>query len=256
MEKGSNKKAQIAIFVILAIAVMIILILLFTFRQKFTFITTSETPVEQIKKCIRDATEQGLTLISAQGGSIEPQNFILYEGNKVDYLCYTEEDYKECIMQKPLLKQTIEQELETYTQPKINNCLTSLKSSLQDKGYQVSLEQPETTIELFPNNIQIILNNLNLQITKDKTESYPTLKTDVNTKLYDLVIIASSISNWEAKYGDAEIMNYMLHYPKLKVEKKPQDEGTNIYILTNTETQDKFLFASRSMVIPVGLIGE
>lgn len=256
MEKRSNKKAQIAIFVILAIALIIIIVLLFVFRQNLTFITSGETPIDQVKKCVREATEQGLTLITTQGGAIEPQNFILYQGNKVDYLCYTEEDYQQCIMQKPLLKQTIEQELEAFTQPKINNCLNSLKSSLQDKGYQVSLDQPTTSIEIFPNNIQISLNSLNLQITKDNTESYPTLKTDINSKLYDLVIIAPSISNWEARYGDSEIMNYMLNYPSLKVEKKPQDDGTNIYILTNTKTQDKFLFASRSMVIPVGYTGQ
>ncbi len=255
MEKGlKNKKGQIAIFVILAVALVTILILSFAFRDKLTTVITGETPLEQIKKCVKEATQQGLDIISKQGGSIEPENYILYQGNKVDYVCYTEEKYKQCIMQKPFLKQAIEEELETFIQPKINSCIDSVKSSLEKKGYSIKYNQPKTIVEIFPNNILITLDAFDLQITKDKTESYPSVKTDINSKIYDLVIISSSIANWEARYGDAEIMNYMMFYPSLLVEKKPQDDGTKIYILTNKVTGEKFIFASKSVVIPVGAI--
>ena len=68
-------------------------------------------------------------------------------------------------------------------------------------------------------------------------------------------MIASSISNWEAKYGDSETMNYMIYYPNLKVEKKKQGDGTTIYIITDKESEDKFMFASRSLVLPAGFTG-
>jgi hypothetical protein len=41
-------------------------------------------------------------------------------------------------------------------------------------------------------------------------------------------------------------------YHKLKVEKKSPEYGTSIYILTDRETNDKFQFAARSVVMPPG----
>ncbi len=257
MEKGfKNKRGQIAVFVVIALVLTAIIVLVFLARNKLTAIIAGEPPIEQFKKCAKDAAEQGLAVLSTQGGSINPENYFLYKGNKINYLCYTEENYKQCIMQKPLLKQAIETELETYIQPKINGCLNSLKSKLTKKGYEVEYNPPKIQAELFPNNLLITLNNFDLVINKDSTQTYSTLKIDSKTKLYDLVIISSSIANWEARYGKAEIMNYMMYYPSLKVERIPQDEGTDIYILTNTKTQDKFMFASRSMAVPVGVTGE
>lgn len=254
--KKRNKKGQIAVFIIIALVLIAIIVLVFLARNKLTAIITGEPPVNQLKKCIKQAAEQGLSVLETQGGAIEPTNYYLYQGNKIDYLCYTGEDYKQCVMQKPLLKQAIEKELKTFLEPKIQGCLNSLKSELIKKGYSVEYNTPDTEIEIFPNNLLITLNDFDLIINKDSTQTFNTLKIDQKTKLYDLVIISSSISNWEARYGEAEIMNYMIYYPSLKIEKSPQEEGTNIYILTNTKTQDKFMFASRSMVVPVGVTGE
>jgi hypothetical protein len=44
-------------------------------------------------------------------------------------------------------------------------------------------------------------------------------------------------------------MNY---YHDLKVEKKKQLDGTNIYILTDRNNENKFQFASRSVAWPPG----
>jgi len=68
-------------------------------------------------------------------------------------------------------------------------------------------------------------------------------------------MITSSIINWEARYGDSESLSFMMHYPSLKIEKKLQSDGTTIYILTNKNTLDKFMFASRSVALPVGITG-
>lgn len=74
--------------------------------------------------------------------------------------------------------------------------------------------------------------------------------------MYDLIMIASSIANYEAKYGDADSLTYMLYYPDIKVEKKEQSDGSRVYILTNKPTNEKFIFASRSIVWPPGYVGE
>jgi hypothetical protein len=158
-------------------------------------------------------------------------------------------------MQKPLLKSDIEKELKNKIEQKINSCLENFKSSYQGKGYTVSYKKPEISLELIPKTIVITLNNLDLKISKEKTESYKNLNVDFESKLYNFVIISSSIATSEVRYGDSEAIIYMMNYPSMKVEKKKQGDGTTIYILTDKETNEKFMFAARSLVIPSGISG-
>ena len=115
------------------------------------------------------------------------------------------------------------------------------------------MKEPEINIEIVPDNV-LIDNKVNLRIEKTNVESYDVIKTGIKSKIYNFALIASSISQWEARYGDSETLNYMLYYPSLKVEKKKQSEGTTIYILTDRDTNEKFYFASRSIAVPAGWI--
>ncbi len=250
-----NKRGQVTVFIILAIAIVVVLVLLFLGKDVFTTFLGGKAPVEQIKDCAEDYAKEAVEILSVQGGSIEPEHYYLYEENKVEYLCYTEENYKQCVMQKPLLKQSIEKEIEDYISPKVRGCMASVKAGLEKEGYEVKLGDVDVYVELVPRNILVNIDS-DFSISKEKTESYKSIKTDVPSKLYDLVMIASSILNWEARYGDSETMTYMLYYPSLKVEKKKQGDGTIVYILTDRVSLDKFMFASRSMVIPAGLTGQ
>jgi len=250
-----NNRAQVAVFIILAIAIVIVLLFLFVGRDRLFSVFVSESPINQIKKCAQEPVQEAVDILKVQGGSLEPELYYLYKGNKVEYLCYIDGYYQDCIMQKPLLKQSIEKEIQKYAEPRIKNCMEGVKSSLQDNGYSVSMTEPKISFSLVPNNIMIDIDT-DLSISKDGTESYKSIKTDINSKLYDMVMLSSSISNWEARYGDSETMTYMMYYPSLKLEKKKQGDGTTIYILTNRNyPEDKFMFASRSLVLPSGLTG-
>jgi len=262
-----SKRSQVTVFVILAIGIVIVLLLLFLGRDRITTLIKGQSPLEQIKECAGDYTQEAVDILSSQGGSLEPEFYYLYQGNKIEYLCYTSENYKQCVMQKPLIKQSIEKEIEGYIEPKIKSCMNSVKSDLEKNGYLVNIGDVDVDVEIVPENVLINIQS-DLSMTKGTTESYKSIKTDLSSNLYEFVMIASSILNWEARYGDAETMNYMLYYPSLKVEKKIQGDGTKIYILTSRGSldsiylpadkseEDKFVFASRSMVIPAGITGE
>lgn len=248
------KRSQVTIFIILALAIVIVLILLFIRRADFGVVFTPKTPIDNIKECSSDALKEGIDIISSQGGSLNPKNYYLYNGSRVEYLCYSSDYYERCVMQKPLLKQSVEEELKNYLTPKIRNCLESQKEALEKNSYSVSFKNPNVIVELVPDNILVNIES-DLKIEKGQTETYKSIKIDKNSKLYELVMITSSILNWEARYGDSEIMNYMIYYPDLRVEKKKQDEGTNIYIITDKNTGDKFMFASRSLAAASGITG-
>lgn len=257
MVKKKNIRAQVTIFIILALAIVVVLALLFIRRGDIIPISTAQvSPVYQIKTCMSDAVKQELDFIASQGGSLNPDNYFMHEGNKLQYLCYSSEYYEPCVMQKPMLKQDIEKELTDSTKDKILACISVIKDSLENKGYTVKYDAPEIKIELVLNSVVISADNINMEISKSNTETYKTIKTEISSKMYEFVMIASSISNLEAHYGNSETMIYMTYYPSLKVQKIPQSEGTRVYILSNSDTKEKFMFASRSMTYPVGVTGE
>ncbi len=148
----------------------------------------------------------------------------------------------------------IEKEIESYLNPKIIDCMKSVKADLEKSGKSVTIGDLETNVKLVPSSILVDIKS-DFTISNGGVESYKSIKTDLSSKLYDLSMISSSIINWEARYGDSETLNYMLYYPSLKVEKKLQSDGTTIYILTDRNTLDKFMFASRSVALPPGLLG-
>jgi hypothetical protein len=252
--RGMNKRGQITIFIILALAIVFVLILIIIRKPGFGPIVSQTTPIDSIKQCEIEALDNSTQLIMSQGGSENPENYFLYNGSKVEYLCYASEIYQKCLIQKPLIKERIENEIKKDITPKIIDCLNSAKDTLTRKGYSVNYKVPNVTVQLVPGNILLNVES-DLRVTKDKTESYKYIKIEKASKLYELSMITSSIMNYEAAYGGAEIMTYMMYYPTIRVEKKKQSEGTTIYILTDKNSNDQFVFATRSFVLPVGVTG-
>jgi hypothetical protein len=252
---SKSKHAQITVFIILALAIVIVLILLFIGKTNLSAIFTPTLPINQIKECVQEPVQEAVDILRLQGGSLDPSLYYIYQGNKIEYLCYTEEYHKTCIMQKPLLKQSVEQQIQSYASPRIKNCISSVKANLERKGYQVTMSSPQISISLVTGSILVDIVS-DIKIAKEETESYKSIKTDMPSRLYEQVMLAGSISNWEAVYGDAETMGYMIYYPYLKVEKKKQGDGTTIYIITDRNSEDKFMFASRSLVLPSGFTGQ
>ncbi|HJO14563.1 MAG TPA: hypothetical protein QGG70_00770 [Candidatus Pacearchaeota archaeon] len=247
------KKGQVSIFIILGILIVVVLLLLFSRDAGFDTIFAKQSPYQEIEGCAQTAIQEGLDILMLQGGVIESENYFMYEGKKIDYVCYSENEYENCIMQKPILTNTIRDELEEYSTPKIKSCLSSVKNDLERKGYSVVMRDPEIVIELVPDNVLVDM-NLGLRIEKTGVESFDHIRTGIKSKIYNFALITSSISQWETRYGDSETLNYMLYYPSLKVEKKKQGDGTTVYILTDRDTDEKFYFASRSIAIPAGFI--
>lgn len=253
-KKRMKKKGQIAIFVILGIAIVLVIILLLIDSKKLSASQTEKPALEQIRECVQKETNAVKESLMIQGGTFEPENYYMHEDEKIRYLCYTEEYYKKCIMQVPFLKQNIEEELSGYLEPKLQNCLKNVKENLENNGYTVSMTKPITTVRLIPNSISIEIDT-DLRLTKGATITYDNIQTDVDSKIYQMIIFAGSISNWEARYGDSEIVPYMSYYPWVRVEKRKQIEGTTLYTLTNKDNGEQFKFAVRSVANPPGITG-
>ena len=125
MEKMKLKKGQVSVFIILGILIVVVLLLLFSRDAGFDTIFAKQSPYQEIEGCAQTAIQEGLDILMLQGGVIESENYFMYEGKKIDYVCYSENEYENCIMQKPILTNTIRDELEEYSTPKIKKYFTS-----------------------------------------------------------------------------------------------------------------------------------
>ena len=256
MKKRMRKHGQVTIFIIVAIVIVVLGVLIYFLYPsiKATFGFEAKTPSAFMQTCLEDEIENNVEKLSLQGGSLEPELYYLYDNEKVEYLCYSEEDYATCVMQQPMLKEHIEDEIESSIREEVAECFNDLIDSYEKRGYNINLQNGEIKVELLPKRIVVSFTH-KLILTKTETERYDKLSVVLRNNLYELVSIANSILNWEAHYGDAETTIYMDYYHDLKVEKLKQTDGTKIYILTDRNTKDKFQFATRSVAWPAGFGG-
>ena len=254
----SNKSGQVAVFIIIAILVVGLAILFYFLKPGITSTTQFEetNPNAFIQSCIKEDIENAIEVVSLQGGSINPENFILYKSNRVEYLCYTTEFYKTCVVQQPLLKQHIESEVEDEIREEVDGCFEELKKSYEDRGYNVNLEEGSAEdvirVELLPKRIVTSFSYV-LTASKGETKRYDSFNVILNNNLYELVAISDSIIDWESEFGDADSGFYMSIYPDLKVEKFNQQDGSTVYVLTDRNNNKIFQFASRSLAWPPGV---
>ncbi|MBI2043425.1 hypothetical protein HYT25_03485 [Candidatus Pacearchaeota archaeon] len=251
----SDNRGQLTIFVIAAIVIVgIIGMIYFFFPSVLVNLgVVSGNPSAFMQDCIEEEIQNNVETISLQGGSLEPENFILYKDQKIEYLCYNGNYYLPCVMQQPLLKQHIESEIERGIKNQEDVCFENLKDSFERRGFDISLSEGETFVELLPKKISVTFEKEITLTQGDESQRFEKINVVLNNNLYELTSIADSILNWEARYGDSETTLYMGYYHDLKVEKLKQSDGSTIYILTDRNKGNKFQFASRSVAWPPGV---
>lgn len=256
--RGKNKRGQVTIFVILAIIIVIFGVIIYLFYPTIsqTGVTTQENPQTYIQQGVENVFLEDIDLVSIRGGSMDPEVYIDYDGDKVEYLCYTNQNYKHtqtqnCAVQRVFLIEHIENELKEAIRPRLESYFNSLVLDYREEGYEVNLEKKNFSVQLLPNRV-IITSQNKLELTKDgATTTYNSFSVVVNNNLYELASLAEAIANWEREYPDTPLEISLL-YPNFHFEKKKLDDGTKIFTIEDTRTKDKFRFAIRGVNLPAG----
>jgi hypothetical protein len=241
-----QRRGQLTLFIILSIILVVVIIVLFFWvRPDVSFSRTSQLNFEG---CVVDATRQSITELSLTGGENDPEFYYEYEGERVPYYCYTSEVYKTCIVQRPLVKQFFEKELIKHLTPKVNLCYQNSIDELRDLGYNVTSGDIQLNLTIIPERITIDV-NAPTTIAGQRFTSY---KMSINSNMYEVLFVATSILQYESSYGDSPISELMYYYPDLIVDKVRRGDATKVYVITDKATEDKFQFASKSLVWPAG----
>lgn len=245
------KRGQISLFIIAAIVVVGIVAALFIFPGTRSFVNRGElNPNSFLRDCIEPSVRDNIDILSRQGGYSDPDNYILFNDNKATYLCYTNQLYETCQVQQPLIKSHYELELKEAIGTVSRECFSSLVDDYESRGYDVRSGDLELNVSFIPG--KLVVEFLTpLSVSKESTETFSKFALEIPSEMYNLLLTATSIIESESTFGDAETLLYIQYYPDLKIEKMKREEGT-VYILSNTLTEEEFIFSSRSRQFPPG----
>jgi hypothetical protein len=176
----------------------------------------------------------------------------LYKGSNVKYLCYNAQYNLPCHVQQPMILGHFEEELRVIVQAKAQEALRDMENEFESRGYDVTSGGIDSvSVEIVPEKIRIRI-NAPMSVSKEGTQSYERFNFEYSSKMYDLLMIATSIVDFESTYGDAETTLYTQYYPTIRILKDQLGDGTTVYTVSDVETEETFRFASRSVAWPGG----
>lgn len=248
-----DRKGQIAIFVIVALAIVGVILVVFAYPQIRNIVAPQElSPEKYLGDCLEPEVRGAVELLAKQGGDEIPIGAAEYLDTKIKYLCYVSGYYQTCVIQQPLLITHFAEELSRMTNSEAEQCARNLITEYERRGFSVSSSEITSDVSVVSGNIQIML-SMPMTITKEDTSrTFDKFDVLINSEIYNLLSIATSIVDYETTYGDSETTNYLNYYPNLKIEKIKLEDGVKIYKLTNVVTEEVFQFATRSLVWPPG----
>ena len=250
MKRGIGDKGQLSVLIIIGIIIVSVIVLFFLWVKPAYIDAEKARP--GFEGCILDVVEENAEMLGMQAGFANPSFYYLHENNRVGFLCYTNLYYSPCINQKPLIKQHFEEELKKSVKAKIDACYDSSLNELRNQGYDVvgSLEK-ELDINIDYGKVEIDY-KAPVVLGKQTQKKFTNFKFILDSKMYEMLMIATSIIQFETSFGDTDVSSLMALYPKLIIRKLKQSEGTTIYIIEDKDSQAKFKFASRSYAWPAG----
>jgi len=248
--ENMGKRGQVSLFVIIAIVIIGIVIFV-SLSPKINILQTSEVnPSSFLSNCIQPEVEDTLTLLNKQGGYVAPDNYLTYQDENIQYLCYTSENYLPCVVQQPLLVSHIENEIKNAVTPKARECVNNLAKLYEKRGFDVSTTPGDINVSITSGKIAVDFLSP-MTVSKEDTQTFRKFAINLDSELYDLYLTATSIIQFESTLGDSETSLYIQYYPDLKIEKLRRSPDT-IYTLSNVVTGEEFTFATRSLVWPQG----
>jgi hypothetical protein len=241
-----NKSGQVTIFIILAIIIVSAVLVYFLWAKPTYF--DDRTKSLNFESCVEDAVKQSVSELEKKAGLISPKFTYMYNGEEFTYLCYTNEFYQTCSIQVPFLKKNFEEQLKVSVQENIDTCYKNSIENLISEGYEVTSGQVDYNILIEPNMIRVEIE----APTVIGSQSLARFNIAINSPVYEMTMIATSILQSEAGYGDTDVDSIMLLYPNYIITKIKRGDSTTVYVLENKISKNKFQFASRSLAWPSG----
>ncbi|MCK4997009.1 hypothetical protein KAS08_01780 [Candidatus Pacearchaeota archaeon] len=241
-----GKRGQVTIFIILAI-IIVASVLTFFLYAKPTFLSKEGTRIG-FDGCVQDSLELAIYELEKNGGFVEPEFSYTHEGEEISYLCYTNEYYKTCTVQVPFLSSQIDNQLEIIMRDKVDKCYSDSIEELKSQGYEVTAGRVDYDVLLETGIVRMEIK----APTVVGSQSFTKFDVKLTSPVYDMAMMATSLLQFEATFGDTDLNTMSQYYPEYKITKMKMGDGTTIYSIESKIFGDKLQFASRSLVFPAG----
>ncbi len=241
-----EKKGQVTIFIIMGI-VIVSAVLVFFLWAKPTYLSEGGRKLN-FENCVEDVVEQTISDLEKNAGFEDPKFTYKYNGEEFAYLCYTNEYYKTCTVQVPFLKNNFDEQMEAAIKDKVNTCYSNSISELEAQGYSVTKGEVTYDVLIEPGVVRVEIE----APTVVGSSSFAKFNVRINSPIYDMVMLSTSILQFESSYGDFDTSSAMLYYPDYIIGKIKRSDGTTLYTVENKIFGNKFQFASRSLAWPAG----
>ncbi|MEM4330462.1 MAG: hypothetical protein QW273_00440 [Candidatus Pacearchaeota archaeon] len=244
-----KKRAQLTLFIILGILIFFAIVFFLIYIRKSEMFITQE---QNIEACFSNNLQREIKFLSFYAGLINPKFNYNYSGKIYPILCYTEEYLKPCVNQEPFLKDAFENSLKERIKEDFEKCFKDYADDLKKRGFDVEEGKISFDLKIEPEEVVVLINAPTIIKKGDQSSQIRKFSYRYKTRLYDVIMIATSLIQYETYYGDSEQMQQMFFYPNIKIIKTRTENGIKTYSIIEKEEDIEFNFAVRSYAFPPG----
>jgi len=251
-----QKRGQVTIFIIIAILIAVVIVSFAYFSGWFKFEkSTTENPKEYIENCMLVSVKESEDLLfkSNTYPEFNSSNYILFEQEKVPYLCTVSEFYKPCTPQDPGMFMRVRQIMQNKVARDIKNCLDKVYSDLEEENYKVTTQKGETTLDISKDSINIKLNETMYIVKGENAYTISGFEVSYGTKLYETLKLVQTIVNYESTFCEFNKLNWMQSNNEIIISTTRASDQTKIYSLRDRMTDREIKFAVKTCVLPAGI---
>jgi hypothetical protein len=253
-EMKFEKRAQVTVFIILAMVIVGVMVLFFLWDGSFDF-SRIDSPEEYLEDCVSSSIDgMEISLLESNGYPEKDfQNYVLYNGESVPYLCVSSEFYTGCMPQEPMFAERLRKIIENKVARDFENCFNDVKQKWEKQGYDVSASN--SVVEVSFNDDYIITNiDKNIVATKDGSSvRLENLAFNYPTSFFKLIKLVQTIVNYESTACEFNEINWMRYSPGIMITRFRTSDQTKIYSLKDRVDSKEIKFAIKTCVLPAGM---
>jgi len=255
MGRGKNKKSQITIFVIIGLIIVVSIALIFAFSSRSGgTVSAAADPQAYMDGCIKNSlTKAEATLITNNGYANISDNFMLYRGEKVPYLCAVSQFYFPCVNQEPMLFEHYKKEIGALIKNDAEKCFAGVIDSSRAAGYEVTAGEMIFEIDLMEKSIVAKFEKSIKLVKGDETRIYQKFSSEIPSPLYNIAKTEKEIINWESMLCEFDQSTWMFGHLDILIKKFTASDGSRVYTVTDKATDEEMSFAVRSCLLPLGI---
>lgn len=222
-------------------------------KKTDTVESASINPKALVDKCVQGLVEDSIKKMLLNGGEAAPSQYINYQGEEYNYLCYQADYYLNCYNIHPMLERQIEGEIYEDTKVGVQNCFNSMRQELENQGFTLSGGETTYSVNLLPGYAAINLQKrISITSPSGGSQNFNDFNTRVMSPIYDLILVAREIINAESQFCNFEYNGYMLLYPQYDIRRIDYSDS-KIYRLIDRKSKEELKFAVRSCAFAPGI---